>query len=100
MSYLAQYPFDLIKIDRSFISKIGTHQQDAIIKAIIAMAKAMKKKVVAEGVESKEQFIFLEQEGCDYLQGYFIGKAVEVDEATALLDNSEILIKKYSNISE
>lgn len=100
LSYLAQYPFDLIKIDRSFISKIGTHQQDAIIKAIIAMAKAMKKKVVAEGVESKEQFIFLEQEGCDYLQGYFIGKAVEVDEATALLDNSEILIKKYSNISE
>ncbi|MFB2539377.1 MULTISPECIES: EAL domain-containing protein [unclassified Acinetobacter] len=99
LSYLAQYPFDIIKIDRSFISKIGTHQQDAIIKAIIAMAKAMKKQVVAEGVESKEQFLFLENEGCDYLQGYFIGKAVEVDEATTLLGSSESLIKKYSNIS-
>lgn len=85
LAYLAQYSFDIIKIDRSFISKIGTSNQDAIVKAIIAMTKAMGKKVVAEGVETQEHFHFLVQEGCDYLQGYLIGKPMPAEQATQFL---------------
>lgn len=87
LAYLAQYSFDIIKIDRSFISKIGTSNQDAIVRAIIAMTKAMGKKVVAEGVETTQHYDFLLQEGCDYLQGYLIGKPMPAEQATKFLAN-------------
>ncbi len=87
LAYLAQYSFDIIKIDRSFISKIGTSNQDAIVRAIIAMTKAMGKKVVAEGVETAQHYDFLLQEGCDYLQGYLIGKPMPTEQATKFLSN-------------
>ena len=85
LAYLTQYPFEIIKIDRSFIAGIGVANKDAIVRAMIAMAKAMGKKVVAEGIETQAHYNFLVAEGCDYLQGYLIGKPMPADLATELL---------------
>ncbi|MFC4951308.1 sensor domain-containing protein [Acinetobacter puyangensis] len=87
LAYLAQFSFDIIKIDRSFVSKIGTANQDAIVRAIIAMTKTMDKKAVAEGVETQAQYDFLMRESCDFLQGYLIGKPLPPQQATDFLTN-------------
>lgn len=86
LAYLGMYSFDIIKIDRSFVSKIGQANQDAIVRAIIAMAKAMDKQVVAEGVQTQAQYDFLTAEGCDFLQGFLIAKPMPSDLATEFLE--------------
>ncbi len=90
LAYLGMYDFDIIKIDRSFVSKLGQANQNAIVRAIIAMAKAMDKKIVAEGVETQAQYDFLSDEGCDYLQGYLIAKPMPADLATEFLEIQNI----------
>jgi|GEM_PF-3406506 len=75
MSYLKDLPFDTLKIDQSFILPFSSQQSEkAILKAMIALAHNLDKKVVAEGVEKKEAAEFLIQENCDYLQGYFFAR--------------------------
>jgi EAL domain-containing protein (putative c-di-GMP-specific phosphodiesterase class I) len=92
LSYLGQYPIDVLKIDRSFISKIGTHShQEAIVRAILAMGHSLNMQVVAEGVETIAHADFLILEGCDVLQGYLISKPLSSVDATALLQNSPSL---------
>lgn len=82
LTYLKQLPIDVLKIDRSFISGIPhDHDDEKIAAAIIAMAKNLNLKVVAEGVETHEQLMFLEQRGCELAQGYFIARPMP---ATAL----------------
>ena len=86
LSYLQEYPFDFIKIDKSFISKIVTDRtQRAIVKAILDLANALDMEVVAEGIETEQQRDLLLQMGCAYGQGYWFGKPVTADVATALL---------------
>ena len=86
LSYLRKYPFDVLKIDRSFVNDIITDPADReLIQAIIAMSHALKLKVVAEGVETNEQLSYLKQLGCDYAQGYLLGKPMPAAEMTALL---------------
>ncbi len=60
LAYLTEYPIDVLKIDRAFISKIGDQKQEAIVNAMIAMGKSMGLKLVAEGVETEEQVIYLQ----------------------------------------
>ena len=87
MSYLRRYPFDVLKIDRSFISDITFDKADReLINAIIAMAHGLNLKVVAEGVETDGQLNYLSAQGCDYAQGYLFSKPVSADELTALLE--------------
>ncbi len=75
LSYLRRYPFDVLKIDKSFINDISISAEDReLINAIIAMAHSLHLKVVAEGVETKEQLAYLQKLGCDYGQGYFFGR--------------------------
>jgi diguanylate cyclase (GGDEF)-like protein len=74
MSYLKTLPIDFIKIDKSFVSDIHTKKGKAIVTAIIAMAKSLDIKVVAEGVEDIFQLEFLKQKGCDIVQGYYYSK--------------------------
>lgn len=93
LAYLTQYPFEIIKIDRSFICGIGVANKDAIVRAMIAMSKAMGKKVVAEGIETQAHYNFLVQEGCDYLQGYLIGKPMPADLATEMLHHYKNALK-------
>jgi len=77
LSYLRRYAFDILKIDKSFTLGITCNKADCdLVKATIAMAHSLGLKVVAEGVETKEQFELLNQLECDYLQGYYFSKPV------------------------
>ena len=78
LSYLKRYPIDKIKIDRSFIRDIPTDTDDvAITLAIISLATSLGLKVVAEGVENKTQLAFLEENHCDYIQGFLISQPLD-----------------------
>jgi len=86
LSYLKRYPIHKIKIDKSFIDGLPDDTEDAaIVTAIIGMAKGLDFKTLAEGVESREQLAFLQQHGCDEMQGYLFSRPVSADEAAALL---------------
>lgn len=75
LSYLRNYPFDMLKVDRSFINDLVDDPADReLINAAISMAHSLKLKVVAEGVENQEQYKLLKELKCDYVQGYLIGK--------------------------
>jgi diguanylate cyclase (GGDEF)-like protein len=75
LSYLQAFPFDKIKIDQSFIAKIGRNfEAAAIIHAILGLGRALSLPVIAEGVETEEQLAFLAKEGCNEVQGYLIGR--------------------------
>jgi diguanylate cyclase (GGDEF)-like protein len=86
LGYLRRYPVDRIKIDRSFVARLGADtESDAVIAAIIKLAKALNLGVIAEGVETDEQRRRLRAAGCTDAQGYLFSKPVEVDAVAALL---------------
>ncbi len=91
--YLKRLPLDYLKLDHAMTRDIGGAEADRIIvRSIIAMAKALNLKVIAEGVESDAQLAALREEGCDYFQGFLRGKAMEAEVfaefATAALSSS------------
>lgn len=91
LNYLRKYPFDVLKIDHSFISDITENDTDReLVNATIAMAHSLGLKVVAEGVETKEQLALLASQGCEIAQGYLFSKAVTADEITAMLTNKKV----------
>ena len=86
LSYLRNYPFDTLKIDRSFVCDITEDEADReLINASIAMAHGLGLKVVAEGVETEEQLAHLKEKGCDYAQGYLFSRPVSLKEIMELL---------------
>ena len=88
LSYLQDFPIDTLKIDRAFVSRIGSEHGDGIVKAILRLGQALKLKVIAEGVETEEQAAFLNQNACDSFQGYLYSKPVTIDELEALQDKT------------
>ena len=79
MSSLQSFPFDKIKIDRSFISGVETNAQStAIVRSIIGLGQALKMPVIAEGVETESERSFLWQEGCTEIQGFLIGHPLPI----------------------
>lgn len=87
-SYLRNLPIDILKIDHSFVRDITTDQDDAaIISAILAMAHTLNLTVVAEGVETLEQFDFLREKHCDIVQGYLISRPLLEAELRQFLAN-------------
>jgi EAL domain-containing protein (putative c-di-GMP-specific phosphodiesterase class I) len=85
LSYLQSFPFDKIKIDKSFISNLGGNNQSAtIVRAVIGLARGLKLPVLAEGVETQEQLAFLSKESCDEIQGYLIGRPRPIDDYATL----------------
>jgi diguanylate cyclase (GGDEF)-like protein/PAS domain S-box-containing protein len=86
LSYLQAFPFDKIKIDRAFVINLGRNPQSAaIVRAVIGLCHGLGMSIVAEGVETQEQLGFLADEGCDAVQGYFIGKPVPIGKYAALV---------------
>jgi diguanylate cyclase (GGDEF)-like protein/PAS domain S-box-containing protein len=86
LSYLQAFPFDKIKIDRAFVINVGRNPQSAaIIRAVIGLCHGLEMSVVAEGVETEEQLRFLADEGCDAVQGYFLGKPLPIANYSALI---------------
>ena len=88
LSYLKQFPFDTLKIDRSFIKDLHSASQDvAIVNAIITLAKGLDLSVVAEGVETEGLKDLLKNLDCQYIQGYLFSKPLPAAEATELLQH-------------
>jgi len=90
LSYLQSFPFDKIKIDRSFIANLHlNHQSAAIVRAMIGLARGLEVPVVAEGVETSEQLDFLAQESCSEIQGYLIGKPSPITAFSEMVGRAE-----------
>jgi len=86
LAYLKRLPIDKLKIDRAFIKDLPDDDEDAAItKAVIALAKSLNLKLIAEGVETQEQRDFIVENGCHNIQGYFYSKPIPADEMRAFL---------------
>ncbi|HAL16139.1 MAG TPA: hypothetical protein DCP32_05120 [Anaerolineaceae bacterium] len=89
LGYLHTLPIDMLKIDRTFISQLGTGSSGSeIVQTILALAHSLGMKVIAEGVETEAQLSNLEAMKCEYVQGFLIAKPVDSQAATALLGTS------------
>ncbi|MHB1290561.1 MAG: putative bifunctional diguanylate cyclase/phosphodiesterase [Sulfuricella sp.] len=86
LSYLRKFPIDTLKIDQSFVNQMTSNPDDAaIVGAVIGMAKSLRLRVIAEGVETPEQYAFLLAQHCDEGQGYYFGRPVVAEALATLL---------------
>lgn len=92
LSYLKRFPFDRVKIDRSFVTNLTENGDDtAITKAIISMAHSLGIKVIAEGIETEAQFALLRDQQCDEMQGYFFSRGISSADLDTLLRKNKRL---------
>ena len=92
LSYLTKFPIHTLKIDRSFVHDIPHNKEDAALaKAIIVMAQGLGLRVVAEGVETRQQLLFFRKNSCDILQGYLFGRPVPVAEIDKMLAGKTVI---------
>lgn len=90
LGYLLNLPFSVVKIDRSFIGDVPNNvRHTALVSSVIDMVHNLGMKVLAEGVESVEQYDCLQQAGCDFVQGYYIARPTPVDQFEALILSPE-----------
>ncbi|PLX83727.1 MAG: GGDEF domain-containing protein [Desulfuromonas sp.] len=88
LSYLKNFPIDRVKIAQTFVRDIPQDQDDAaIVEAVIMMAKSLRLRVIAEGVETKEQLAFLRERGCNEMQGYYFSRPLTVDAMTKMMSD-------------
>ena len=94
LSYLSKLPIDELKIDRSFVQKIGQSIEDEhIIRTIVALAKNLKMRIVSEGVENQEQVVFLRHLAVDELQGYYFARPLKVADLSTQLKRENAFIE-------
>jgi len=94
LEYLRKIPAKTLKIDQVFVKNIGLSPDDeAILDATIDMAKRVGHKIVAEGVETEEQRIYLSQKGCEYFQGYLFSRPVPAQEIERILNRRAEILK-------
>ncbi|MEL7597223.1 MAG: EAL domain-containing protein, partial [Clostridiaceae bacterium] len=90
LTYLHKLPIDILKVDREFIKNIINEDEEAyIFKSIVELAHNLNLKVIAEGVETKEQLAFLIRNGCDIGQGYYFSKPIPASEIKMILENEK-----------
>jgi diguanylate cyclase (GGDEF)-like protein/PAS domain S-box-containing protein len=100
LSNLQAFPFDKIKIDRSFVSNLDRNAQSAtIVRAVIGLGRGLGLPILAEGVETKEQLAFLRSEACDEIQGYLIGKPLPIDSYVAVIGRSTGTEKSVASVA-
>jgi len=86
LNYLQKFPFDRLKIDRSFVASLGTTgNSGAIVQSIVTLGHALGMKVLGEGVETNEQRVLLRLAGCDEMQGYLFAKACPAESINKIL---------------
>lgn len=92
LNYLKRFPIHTLKIDQSFIRDLVCNSNDAAItKAIISLAHSLQLNVIAEGVETQEQFDYLKANGCNEIQGYYFSRPLAADALTNLLKSGRDL---------
>jgi EAL domain-containing protein (putative c-di-GMP-specific phosphodiesterase class I) len=92
LNYLKRFPIDTLKLDQMFVRNVTSDPSDAaIVTAIITMAHSLNLNVIAEGVESEEQFAFLKSRRCDCVQGYLFGYPFTVEEVDRFLTDRRVL---------
>jgi EAL domain-containing protein (putative c-di-GMP-specific phosphodiesterase class I) len=92
MSYLRRFPIDKLKIDGEFVKGMMSRGEDAsIVRAMVSLAHSLNLKVVAEGVETKEQLQFLQLLRCDQYQGFLFSPALPADEFEVLLNRADTM---------
>jgi|GEM_PF-6406159 len=97
LSDLKQFPIDALKINQSFVNKMTSNPEDAIIvSAIIGRSKSLKRRAIAEGVETPEQHAFLLPQKCDEDQGYYYGQPM-LAEALVILLQKGVSVGKQCN---
>ena len=89
LSYLQRFPLDALKIDRSFVGNIDKPEGSAIALAIMALAKSLNLKVIAEGIETEHQAGILRAHGCEFMQGFLFSGPVAAEEMTRLLQQQQ-----------
>lgn len=85
LSYLKRFPIDTLKIDHSFVADLDTADGAAIVDAILALAKTLKLRVIAEGIENEHQLAYLVAKGCDLLQGFYFARPIYPEDVPSML---------------
>jgi len=91
LSYLRRFPFDRLKIDRTFVRDVGSQKTaDAMLKSVLGLGKTLGVACIAEGVETRKQYDYLRAQGCNEMQGFFYSRPLAAVEATALLRSRKL----------
>jgi EAL domain-containing protein (putative c-di-GMP-specific phosphodiesterase class I) len=92
LAYLKRFPIDVLKIDKSFVDDVTSKASDAAIAlSVISLAHNLNMRVIAEGVETREQVEFLAAHGCDEMQGYYFSRPLAAGAYTTLLREKRML---------
>lgn len=97
LNYLRQFPVNCLKIDQSFIQEMDTKEGDlSIVKAIVSLGHSLNMVVIAEGVETKEQLLKLQEQDCDEIQGYYLSRPISAEKMTEFQKDYELSADKFN----